>query len=142
MVSAIAKALFGSQHAVIIGPLGTAKLQEEKPMPENDSFLGAIECRSCVGADGNPKDNFKVRLLDGGVYRIVENDVSRTIERIHGLLCGKVIHISGQIDAGGKAIRLSKVRVMAASKENALRRELGKDEASHDDNWDAEPRMP
>jgi len=85
-------------------------------------MFGVIECQSCYGAEAGEGKKLQVRLMDGHTYTVEENSVSKTIDRIHGLFCGKTIHVSGEIDSEAKAIKLHKVRALGASRGTMIRR--------------------
>ncbi|MDH5639281.1 MAG: hypothetical protein OEZ04_12410 [Nitrospinota bacterium] len=85
-------------------------------------MLGVMECHGCHGEHGATNVDLHVRLVGGDVYRVEANDVSKTIGRIHGLFCGKTIHISGQVDREAKAIKLNKVRALGSSRGLTVRR--------------------
>jgi len=104
-----------------------ATMGDYKLKAQNDSFIGAIERWSCRGESGMTTESLHVRLLDGSMYHIAENEVSKTVERIHGLLCGKTIHISGNIDHVAKTISLAGIKAFGATKGKIVRRLFEKD---------------
>ncbi|MDH5509924.1 MAG: hypothetical protein OEZ32_06150 [Nitrospinota bacterium] len=94
----------------------------ESAKVENAFMFGVMECHGCNPERGEANADLHVRLVDGDVYRVEANDVSKTIGRIHGLFCGKTIHISGRIDREAKAIKLNKVRALGSSRGLMVRR--------------------
>ena len=105
----------------------TAEMELDDSRVDNSAFesafvLGVMECSGCKGEHGNADTDLQVRLMDGDVYRVEVNDVSRTISKIHGLFCGKTIHVSGQINSVAKAIKLNKVRALGSNRGLTIRR--------------------
>jgi len=138
MKGAIARALFGQPRVRSRWQNPLTLIKKENTVLGKDSFLGAIEQRSHSASGGNQIKRLHVRSIDGAEYSVIENDVSRTIEKIHGLLHGKVIEVSGQIDRETKAVLISKLRVVPVQ-----RKRDGKEQDSWSmDDPDLIPRMP
>jgi len=137
MKGAIARALFGHPRVSSTRSNHLTLIQKEKAVLGKESFLGSIEKRSGAIVGENQTKSLHIRSIDGAEYSVIENDASRTIEKIHGLLYGKVIEVSGQIDKEAKAVLISKLRVAPAEVKRT-----GKESDPWTDDPNMVPRMP